>query len=92
VVAGFHRLISAEVAGRGGEGMESEISLLHFLVEAVAFETAVTEERPDLALEIDFLGGKEGSTQGERTEEPMGEKAHDGTCTRLTDLSSGGKA
>jgi hypothetical protein len=72
--------------------MESEIGFLHFLVEAVAFETAVAEDRPDLALEIDFLGGKERRAQGERTEEPMGEKAHETTCTRLTDLSPGGKA
>ena len=91
VVAGLHCLIPAEVAGRGGKGVEPEIGLLHFLVKSVTFETAVTEKRPDLALEIDFLGGKKRRDQGERTEEPMGEKAHGRTCTHLTDLSSGGK-
>jgi hypothetical protein len=37
--------------------VQAEVGLLHLLVEAVAFETAVAEEGADIALEIDLVRG-----------------------------------
>jgi hypothetical protein len=51
--------------------VQAEVGLLHLFVEAVAFETAVAEERPDVALEVDLVRGEDAFREQE-------EKARDG--------------
>jgi len=54
--------------------VQPEIGLAGLVIEAVTFETAITQERPDVALEADFgrIAGDRRTDQGAENEQRKG--------------------